>query len=229
MKMSNTPRLRALIALLVVGSVGVSACASLNKKEEGAVIGAATGAAVGGVIGNQTGSTARGAIIGAVVGGAAGAIIGNQMDQQAKELSQNIPGATVARVGEGIEVTFASGLLFAFDSDQILSPAGTNLTELAKSLQKYPDSQLLIVGHTDNVGDASYNQRLSERRSNSAAAFLAAQGVVRTRLAASGKGESEPVTTNDTDAGRQQNRRVEVAIYASEAYRNRLMKSNTGD
>lgn len=229
MTMSTTPRLRALIALLVVGSVGVSACASLNKKEEGAVIGAAAGGAIGGVIGNQTGSTARGAIIGAVVGGAAGAIIGNQMDQQAKELSQNIPGATVARVGEGIEVTFASGLLFAFDSDQILSAAGTNLTELAKSLQKYPDSQLLIVGHTDNVGDATYNQRLSERRSNSAAAFLAAQGVVRTRLAASGKGESEPVTTNDTDAGRQQNRRVEVAIYASEAYRNRLMKSNTGD
>jgi len=229
MKMSNTQRLRALTALLLVGAVGASACASLNKKEEGAVIGATAGGVVGGVIGNQTGSTARGAIIGAVVGGAAGAIIGHQMDQQAKELSQNIPGATVARVGEGIEVTFASGLLFAFDSDSILRAAGTNLRELATSLQKYPDSQLLIVGHTDNVGDASYNQRLSERRSNSAAAYLAAQGVARTRLAASGKGESEPVTTNETDAGRQQNRRVEVAIYASEAYRQRLLKSNIGD
>jgi outer membrane protein OmpA-like peptidoglycan-associated protein len=201
----------------------------MNKQQEGAVIGAATGAAVGGVVGNQTGSTARGAIIGAVVGGAAGAIIGHQMDQQAKELSQSIPGATVARVGEGIEVTFASGLLFAFDSDQILPTAGTNLTELAKSLNRYPDSQLLIVGHTDNVGDAAYNQRLSERRSASAATYLATQGVVRTRLAASGKGETEPVATNDTDAGRQQNRRVEVAIYASEAYRQRLLKSNTGE
>ena len=229
MKMSNKQRLHALAALLVIGSVGAGACASMNKKQEGAVIGAATGAAVGGVIGNQTGSTARGAIIGAVVGGAAGAIIGHQMDQQAKELSQTIPGATVARVGEGIEVTFASGLLFAFDSDQILPTAGTNLTELAKSLQKYPDSQLLIVGHTDNVGDAAYNQRLSERRSNSAAAYLATQSVDRSRLAASGKGESEPVATNDTDAGRSQNRRVEVAIYASEAYRQRLLKSNTGD
>jgi outer membrane protein OmpA-like peptidoglycan-associated protein len=229
MKFSNPQQLRALTALLIFGSVGVSACASMNKKEEGAVIGAAAGGAIGGVIGNQTGSTARGAIIGAVVGGAAGAIIGHQMDQQAKELSQTIPGATVARVGEGIEVTFASGLLFAFDSDQILPAAGTNLTELAKSLQKYPDSQLLIVGHTDNVGDASYNQRLSERRSASAAAYLAAQGVDKTRLAASGKGEAEPVSTNDTDAGRSQNRRVEVAIYASEAYRQRLLKSNTGD
>ena len=227
--MSNTQRLHALAALLVVGSVGMSACASLNKKEEGAIIGATAGAAVGGVIGNQTGSTAKGAIIGAVVGGTAGAIIGHQMDQQAKELSQNIKGATVERVGEGIQVTFASGLLFAFDSDSIQAAAATNLRELASSLQKYPDSQLLIVGHTDNVGDVSYNQRLSERRSNSAAAYLAAQGVVRTRLAATGKGESEPVTTNDTDAGRQKNRRVEVAIYASEAYRNRLMKSNAAD
>ena len=229
MKVSNTQRLHAVAALLVVGSVGINACASLNKKEEGAMIGATAGAAVGGVIGNQTGSTARGAIIGAVVGGTAGAIIGHQMDQQAKELSQNINGATVERVGEGIQVTFASGLLFAFDSDSIQAAAGTNLRELASSLQKYPDSQLLIVGHTDNVGDDSYNQRLSERRSNSAAAYLAAQGVARTRLAATGKGESEPVTTNDTDAGRQKNRRVEVAIYASEAYRNRLMKSNAAD
>ena len=227
--MSNTQRLHALTALLVVGSVGMSACASLNKKEEGAIIGAAAGGAIGGVIGNQTGSTAKGAIIGAVVGGTAGAIIGHQMDQQAKELSQNIKGATVERVGEGIQVTFASGLLFAFDSDQIQPAAGTNLIELASSLQKYPDSQLLIVGHTDNVGDDSYNQSLSQRRSNSAAAYLAAQGVVRTRLAATGKGESEPVTTNETDAGRQKNRRVEVAIYASEAYRNRLMKSNAAD
>src|SRR5712671_6724505 len=229
MKTSNSQRLRALTAFLVVGSVGVSACASLNKKEEGAIIGASAGAAVGGVIGNQTGSTARGAIIGAAVGGAAGAIIGHQMDQQAKELSQNIKGATVERVGEGIQVTFASGLLFAFDSDSIQAAAGTNLRELASSLQKYPDSQLLIVGHTDNVGDAAYNQRLSERRANSAAQFLATQGVARTRLQTSGKGESEPVTTNDTDAGRSQNRRVEVAIYASEAYRQRLLNSNAGD
>ena len=229
MKMSNTQRLHALAALLVIGSVGMSACASLNKKEEGAIIGATAGAAVGGVIGNQTGSTAKGAIIGAVVGGTAGAIIGHQMDQQAKELSQNIKGATVERVGEGIQVTFASGLLFAFDSDSIQAAAGTNLRELASSLQKYPDSQLLIVGHTDNVGDDAYNQALSQRRSNSAATYLAAQGVARTRLAATGKGESEPVATNETDAGRQKNRRVEVAIYASEAYRNRLLKSNPAD
>ncbi len=229
MIMSNAQRLHALTALLLVGSLGAGACASMNKKQEGAVIGAAAGGAIGGVIGNQTGSTAKGAIIGAVIGGTAGAIIGHQMDQQAKELSQTIKGATVERVGEGINVTFASGLLFAFNSDSIQATAGENLRELSASLNRYPDSQLLIVGHTDNVGDDAYNQGLSERRANSAAAYLAAQGVARTRLATSGKGEAEPVTTNDTDAGRQQNRRVEVAIYASEAYRQRLLKSNTTD
>jgi len=229
MMTSNTQRLRAVTALLVAGAFGATACASMNKKQEGAVIGAAAGGAIGGVIGNQTGSTARGAIIGAVVGGTAGAIIGHQMDQQAKELSQTIKGATVERVGEGINVTFASGLLFAFNSDEIQSTAGENLKELAASLNRYPDSQLLIVGHTDNVGDDAYNQGLSDRRANSAAAYLAAQGVARTRVATSGKGEAEPVATNDTDAGRQQNRRVEVAIYASEAYRQRLLKSNATD
>ena len=229
MMTSNTQRLRAVTALLVAGAFGATACASMNKKQEGAVIGAAAGGAIGGVIGNQTGSTAKGAIIGAVIGGTAGAIIGHQMDQQAKELSQTIKGATVERVGEGINVTFASGLLFAFNSDEIQSTAGENLKELAASLNRYPDSQLLIVGHTDNVGDDAYNQGLSERRANSAAAYLAAQGVARTRVATSGKGEAEPVATNDTDAGRQQNRRVEVAIYASEAYRQRLLKSNATD
>jgi len=229
MMTSNTQRLRAVTALLVVGAFGASGCASMNKKQEGAVIGAAAGGAIGGVIGNQTGSTAKGAIIGAVIGGTAGAIIGHQMDQQAKELSQTIKGATVERVGEGINVTFASGLLFAFNSDEIQSTAGENLKELAASLNRYPDSQLLIVGHTDNVGDDAYNQGLSDRRANSAAAYLAAQGVARTRVATSGKGEAEPVATNDTDAGRQQNRRVEVAIYASEAYRQRLLKSNATD
>jgi outer membrane protein OmpA-like peptidoglycan-associated protein len=229
MTISNTHGLRALTAILIAGSVAASGCASMNKKEEGAVIGAAAGGAIGGVIGNQTGSTAKGAIIGAVIGGTAGAIIGHQMDQQAKELSQTIKGATVERVGEGINVTFASGLLFAFNSDDIQPTAGENLKELAASLNRYPESQLLIVGHTDNVGDDAYNQGLSERRANSAAAYLASQGVARTRIATSGKGEAEPVTTNDTDAGRAQNRRVEVAIYASEAYRQRLLKSNATD
>src|SRR6476469_8588527 len=211
-----------LITAGLFASAALSACASMNNKERGAVIGAGAGAAVGGVIGNNTGSTARGAIIGAVVGGAAGAVIGHQMDQQAKEISQAIPGAKVERVGEGIEVTFDSGLLFDFDSDKIRPAAAANLTELARSLNKFGNSNLTIVGHTDSQGDDAYNQALSQRRANSASAYLQGQGVPSTRIATSGRGELEPVASNDTDAGRQQNRRVEGAIYASEAYRNQV-------
>jgi outer membrane protein OmpA-like peptidoglycan-associated protein len=221
---------RAGAAAMVFGALALSACASMNNKERGAIIGATAGATVGGVIGNNTsGSTAKGAIIGAVIGGAAGAIIGHQMDQQAKELAINIPGAKVERVGEGIQVTFDSGLLFDFDSDAIRADAGRNLVELARSLNKYPDSQLLIVGHTDSKGDDAYNQGLSYRRSNSAASYLQNQGVARTRVSTNGRGENEPVASNDTDAGRQLNRRVEVAIYASEAYRAQVRKSYSGN
>jgi outer membrane protein OmpA-like peptidoglycan-associated protein len=170
---------------------------------------------VGGVIGKQTGSTARGAIIGAVVGGAAGAVIGHQMDQQAKELQQNIPGATVTRVGEGIVVTFASGLLYDFDSDVVRAAAAQNLSTLAASLGKYPNTDLLIVGHTDSVGTDQYNQALSERRARAASNYLIGQGVNQGRLQAVGRGETEPIEENSTDAGRQLNRRVEVAIFAS--------------
>jgi len=226
MEMSHILKQRTAIALLAVGSLGLSACASMSKKEQGAATGAAAGAAIGGIIGNQTGSTARGAILGAIVGGAAGAVIGHQMDQQAKEIDASVEGATVQRVGEGIAVTFDSGLLFAYDSDVIQSAARANLTELANSLKKYPESQLLIVGHTDDTGSDSYNQGLSQRRSDAAATFLQSQGIARSRIQTSGRGESEPVATNESDAGRQQNRRVEVAIYASEAYRQELMRKS---
>jgi len=213
---------RALGALIVAGSIVLSACAGMSQKQRGAVIGATAGAAVGGVIGNQTGSTARGAIIGAVLGGAAGAVIGHQMDQQAKELEQTIPGATIQRVGEGIAVTFASGILFPFNSTEILPDGRTNLQQLANSLEKYPNSDILIVGHTDSVGTDAYNLDLSQRRALAASSLLQSLGVPASRLHAVGKGESEPIQPNDTEAGRAQNRRVEVAIYASEAYRNQV-------
>jgi len=202
-----------LVALVVAGAPG---CSSTNNATKGAVIGAAAGGVAGGVIGNQTGSTARGAIIGAVLGGAAGAIIGHQMDGQAKEIEQSVPGAIVQRVGEGIQVTFPSGLLFDFDSDVIRSNAATNLNALAGNLSKYDESNLMIVGNTDAVGSSEYNQTLSEERAQSAARYLHGQGVTR-YIATAGVGEREPVSSNTTEAGRQQNRRVEIAIYASSA------------
>ncbi len=204
--------------LLVSGSM-LTGCAALSNKERGAIIGAGAGAAVGGVVGNATGNTARGAIIGAVVGGAAGAIIGHQMDQQAKEIKQNIPGAVVERVGEGIQVTFESGLLFDYDSDRIKPAAAENLRSLARSLNNYPNTDLVIVGHTDNVGSDDYNADLSQRRSRAAASYLGSLGVNQNRLRTYGRGEAEPVAENTSDAGRQQNRRVEVAIFANSAAR----------
>ncbi|MBA3656447.1 MAG: OmpA family protein, partial [Gemmatimonadaceae bacterium] len=187
---------RALGAFTLLGALVLSGCAGMSQKERGAVIGATAGAAVGGVIGNQTGSTARGAIIGAVVGGAAGAVIGHQMDQQAKELEQNIPGATIVRVGEGIAVTFSSGILFPYNSTDILPAGRTNLDQLASSLQKFPDSDILIVGHADSDGSDAYNLDLSQRRAAASSAYLQARGVPGTRLHATGKGESEPVASN---------------------------------
>jgi outer membrane protein OmpA-like peptidoglycan-associated protein len=212
-----------LAALLSVGVVG---CASSGRTVKGAVIGAAGGAAVGAVIGKVAGSTAKGAIIGAAVGGVGGAIIGRQMDQQAEELAKEIPGATVRREGEGILVTFDSGILFAFNSDAVGSPARQNLSNLAESLEKYPRTHVLLVGHTDAVGSDVYNEDLSRRRASTTAAFVAAQGVARDRIEALGRGEMEPVASNDSEYGREQNRRVEVAIFASDDYRDELRKRN---
>lgn len=206
----------------VIASIGLTSCAT--KSQTGAVVGTAGGAVVGGVIGKVAGSTAKGAIIGAVVGGAAGAIIGARMDKQAKELEQNINGATVERVGEGIQITFASGLLYDFDAAVVRDEAKTNLRALASSLDKYPDTDVVIIGHTDQLGSAEYNQGLSERRATAAASYLMTQGVSGSRLVTRGLGESEPKAGNDTEAGRQANRRVEVAIYASKSYRASLAK-----
>lgn len=201
------------VAALVLLAAG---CA-LNKAEKGAIIGAGAGGAAGAVVGNATGSTVRGAIIGAAVGGAAGAIIGHQMDKQAQELAYELPGATVQRIGEGIAVTFPEGLLFGFDSDQLMPAARDNLRKFAASLQKYPNTRTMIVGHTDSQGSAEYNMGLSNRRAESAASFIAGEGIARARLGTAGRGEAEPIATNGTDAGRQLNRRVEVAIYANPA------------
>jgi len=212
----RSPWIRMIGLVLVASMIAAGAgCSSTNKAEKGGAIGAAAGAATGALIGHATGSTATGAIIGAVVGGAAGAMIGHQMDKQAQELQQNIPGAIVERVGEGIKVTFASGLLFDFDSDVIRGNAGHNLDALADNLQKYPKRDLLIVGHTDAIGSESYNQDLSERRADAAARYLRGDGV-SVPIVTRGLGKDEPVASNDNEEGRARNRRVEVAIYASE-------------
>ncbi len=210
-------RTRRFRAGAVLAALCVSGCASWGKQEKGAVVGAAGGAVVGGAIGHATGSTVRGAIIGAAVGGAAGALIGRRMDRQAAELTRELPpGTKVSRVGEGIAVTFEGGILFPFDSDALKPEARDNLRELARSLQDNAGTDVLIVGHTDSTGRTEYNQSLSQRRARAAADYLGGQGVARGRLRTEGRGEAEPIASNDTESARQQNRRVEVAIYANE-------------
>lgn len=209
----------AMTVCVLVLAAGIVACSNWSRMQKGAVIGAASGAAVGGAVGSAKGSTAKGVLIGAAVGGTAGALIGRAMDKQAEELAMDLDGATLERVGEGILVTFDSGLLFGFDSDVVRGSAADNLSKLAGSLQRHPETDVLIVGHTDSVGSDTYNQSLSERRARAAAEYLKSRGVASSRIRTMGRGEYEPVATNETDAGRQQNRRVEVAIYASEAYR----------
>lgn len=207
---------RAVIVVLAAAALGALAlnCA-LNKAEQGAIVGAGAGGVAGAVIGKATGSTVRGAIIGAAVGGVGGAVIGHQMDKQAQELAYDLPGATVQRIGEGIAVTFPEGLLFGFDSDQLGSSARDNLRKLAESLRQYPNTRTLIVGHTDSDGSAQYNRDLSDRRALSAADFITGEGIDRLRISTAGRGETEPIATNDSDDGRRQNRRVEIAIYTN--------------
>lgn len=219
----RTSAILTLVALLPAGATG---CATWSKTTKGAVIGAAGGAVVGGAIGKAAGSTAKGAIIGAAVGGVGGALIGRQMDKQAEELAEDIPGAKVERVGEGILVTFESGLLFDFDSDTLRPAARENLRNLAASLEKHPRTNVLLVGHTDAAGSDTYNEGLSRRRSATATSFLSSQGVPRSRIEGVGRGEMEPVASNDSEHGRQQNRRVEVAIFANEDYRKELATRN---
>jgi outer membrane protein OmpA-like peptidoglycan-associated protein len=219
--------IRNSAAVLTVAAL-FSGCSALTQTQRGAVIGAGAGGAVGAAVGSATGSTARGAIIGAAVGGVAGAVIGAQMDRQRAELASDLEGARVERYGEGLLITFDSGLLFGFDSDVVQGAARQNLTNLANSLREYPETEVLIVGHTDNVGTAAYNQGLSERRAASARNFLVSQGVQANRVRTMGMGLNEPVANNQTEAGRSQNRRVEVAIFASEAHRQELLRRHGG-
>ncbi|MDR2425041.1 MAG: OmpA family protein [Prevotellaceae bacterium] len=187
-----------------------------NSTVKGGAIGTVAGGAVGAGVGKMAGNTAVGAVIGALVGGTAGALIGNKMDKQRKEL-EKIEGAKVetANEGEAIKVTFESGILFATNSSTLSEASKNSLTKFAASLKQNNDTNVEIYGHTDNTGNDGINIPLSERRAASVQNFLVAQGVGSARLISYGRGSSEPITANTTEAGRAQNRRVEVFILAS--------------
>jgi len=202
--------------LVLVGSLLLAGCASMNKATKGAVIGTAAGGAVGAVVGKAAGNTAVGAIVGATVGGATGAIIGHKMDKQAAEIEEAVPDAKVERVGEGIVVEFSSAVLFGFDQSDISTDAKTSLDKLVKVLNTYPDTNIEVQGHTDSKGSEAYNQTLSEKRAGAVSAYLIAKEINAERITTKGFGETMPEYDNETEEGRAQNRRVEFLITANE-------------
>lgn len=217
-----------LMLLTIIVFQLLFSCKASNTHKGGA-IGAGAGAAIGGLIGHKSDNTVVGAIIGATVGGAAGAIIGRQMDKQAEELQRDLQGATVERVGEGILITFNSGLQFNLNSYELQAATKANLDELAKTLNKYDDTDILIEGHTDSSGEDAYNLTLSNKRADAVKDYLKSKGVKAGRIDTKGYGESQPLESNDTEAGRARNRRVEVAIVANKKMQKAAEKGQLGE
>ena len=220
-----------LVAILLAFGTG---CAVSNTAKGGA-IGGAAGGVVGGAIGKKGGNGTKGAVIGAVVGGTAGAILGKYMDKQAQEIEEEVPGATVEKVEtvdpetgetvtESVVITFDSGILFDFNSYNLTVASRQELDRMAGILNRYPDTDLNIEGHTDSKGTETYNQKLSEQRAAAVSDYLATDGISRGRMTVRGYGESSPVATNETDAGRSANRRVEIKIRGNET-----LKRKAGD
>jgi outer membrane protein OmpA-like peptidoglycan-associated protein len=215
---TKTISLKSIICLLIVVSLAgvvMTGCKSMNKSQKGAVIGGAGGAVIGGVIGKAAGNTAMGAIIGAAVGGVAGAVIGRKMDKQAEEMAREMKDAEVRREGEGIVVNFKEKVLFGYDRSDLNVEAQANLNKFRDILVKYPETNITVIGHTDSKGSDSYNQALSERRALAVTNYFKNNSINAARLTGIGKGELDPIATNETEEGSGLNRRVEFVITAN--------------
>ena len=201
---------------------GCEAYNNTNKAQRGAVVGAAGGALLGAILGNNVGNgqnSELGAVLGTVVGGAAGAVIGHQMDKQAKKIEEEIPGADVKRVDEGIVVTFDEnngGVYFDTNKYNINEKSKQTLDKLAAILKEYPDTNVLVAGHTDSVGKDEYNLGLSQRRAQAVTNYFKSKGLASSRFTTKWYGEKNPVASNDTPDGRAKNRRVNVVIVPNE-------------
>ena len=220
----------AFLALTLI--LSCDAVKNANNTQKGAAIGAGGGAVIGGIIGNNVGkgNTALGAIIGAVVGGAAGGYIGNRMDRQAERIEEEIPGAEVKRVGEGINVTFSgeNGVYFDTNKSDIKGASANTLDKLAGIFQEYPKSNILVEGHTDSDGSEEYNMTLSRRRAQAVTNYLVSKGISSGRFTTKWYGETQPIEGNDTAAGKAANRRVELAIVASEELKEEAYEQTKG-
>lgn len=215
-----TLRVTALIA--ASGLVALGACAptdgtgtaGISRTQQGAIAGAAVGAVLGASRDSDSNNEGRDAARGAILGAAAGAVAGNILDRQAQALQQSLsnPNIQVINRGSYLQVVMPEGILFATGSAAVSGAAQNDLYAVARNLNQYPNSLVEVVGHTDNTGSAALNADLSQRRAQSVAGILSAAGVSSSRLVARGAGFSQPVASNDTAAGRAQNRRVEILI-----------------
>ncbi|OIQ27539.1 MAG: hypothetical protein BM564_12260 [Bacteroidetes bacterium MedPE-SWsnd-G2] len=204
-----------LLALFIVFNIiGCKAVQNSNKTQRGAAIGVAGGALVGGLIGGNI----TGALIGAAIGGGAGALIGKSMDKQADKIEEVLPSAEVKRVGEGIQIIFddKSGVNFEFDSSELTAESKSNLDAVAEIFIEFPDTNLMVEGHTDNVGNDVYNQKLSKRRADAVVSYLESKGVNSSRFSVFAFGETKPRFENETKEGQAKNRRVEIGVSANE-------------
>jgi len=192
---------------------------SMSNTQKGAATGAVAGGALGAIIGKKAGNTAVGVLAGAALGGVAGGLIGKKMDKQAAEIERTVAGAEVIKADEGIIVKFDSGILFDFDKTDLKPEAKKNIAKLVENLNNNPDTDILVIGHTDNKGTDAYNQGLSERRAKSVKSYAVSQGLAGRRIKTEGKSFHEPIADNNTEAGRAQNRRVEIVIVANDKMR----------
>ena len=214
MRRNNLLSLKA-ISLVVIAVFAVFTISSCNwsNTAKGGTIGAGAGGAIGGAIGSASGNTATGAIIGAVVGGAAGATIGRYMDKQVEEMQEDIEGAEIERVGEGIKITFDSGLLFDTDKSALKPATKENLNNLAETLQKYEDTKILVEGHTDDLGSSAYNLNLSIKRVEKIRQLMLQAGADDALISLKGYGEEKPIVPNTSEENREINRRIEFKIF----------------
>lgn len=206
-----------------------TSCSNMNKAQKGGAIGAGGGAVIGGAIGKMAGNTALGAIIGAAVGGTAGTVIGKKMDQQAADIKNTVPSAKVERVGEGITVEFSNAVMFGFNSYALTGPADSTLDQLITILNKYPNTNIEVQGHTDSTGTFEYNQTLSENRAHAVGDYLRNHGIADARITEKGYGKTAPKYPNSTAEGRAMNRRVEFVITANDQMKKEAQQqSNNG-
>lgn len=217
----NKSGILILILINAVLFTGCEAIQNANNTQKGAVIGTTGGAILGAIIGNNAGKGGNGelgAVIGGVIGGTAGVLVGNDMDKQAQKIEEEIPGAEVERVDNGIVVTFDenSGVHFDTNKFNITPDSQITLNKLINVFKEFPDTNILVVGHTDSMGSDEYNMTLSKNRAYAVTNYLTQNGVSSGRLTTNWFGETQPLHDNSTAQGRAKNRRVNVAILPNE-------------